>query len=373
MKKYLSFTIVICFVIVGCKTNTYQDDKEYECVDTLSLQEPVDSLCSQYVKNIIYLRLKESNKHIISEIAKVEVNKDKFFFFNRLSHKINVYSHSGQFLYEINHRGKGNKEYMEIANYSVDDQYVYIIDNVKNQIVIYSALNGDYKEKRPIPFIAWDMECLSDNEFLFTFLPNNPDGGVIMKQPKGSVWKTDSSFAKIRQVYFPYSDDYYEMVGKNYYFTKSGKDVIFHSYQKNAIFLFNEKTDDPRYIDVVLPKPVPTREYVSFNDVQKQEYTYLSTTPFITENYIVFEMGKGAYSETYLMDRIEKRVVTSPEENSYNAVLAPSAILDNKFVTYLSDYDLYEELISYGFQKADPETEALLKEGGACLIVYSMK
>ena len=373
MKKYLSFTIVICFVIVGCKTNTYQDDKEYECIDTLSLQEPVDSLCSQYVKNIIYLRLKESNKHIIPEVAKVEINKDKFFFFNRLSHKINVYSHSGQFLYEINHRGKGNNEYMEIANYSVDDQYVYIIDNIKNQIVIYSALNGDYKEKRPIPFIAWDMECLSDNKFLFTFLPNNPDGGVIMKQPKGSVWRTDSTFAIIQQEYFPYSDDYYEMVGKNYYFTKNGKDVIFHSYQKNAIFLFNEKTDDPRYIDVVLPKPVPTREYVSFNDVQKQEYTYLSTTPFITENYIVFEMGKGAYSETYLMDRKEKRVVTSPEENSYNAVLAPSAILDNKFVTYLSDYDLYEELISYGFQKADPETEALLKEGGACLIVYSMK
>jgi len=373
MKKPHILFLVICVIIVGCKTGNNQDDIEYGCIDTLSVQEPVDSLCPQYVKDITYIRLEDSNKHIISEVAKVEVNKDKFFFYNRLAHRINVYSHSGQFLFEINHRGNGNKEYMEIANYTVDDQYIYIIDNVKNQVVIYSALNGEFKEKRSIPFIAWDMEYLAENEFLFTFLPNNPEGGVAMKQPHGSVWKTDSTFATIQQEYFPYTDKYYEMVGKNYYFTKNDKNVVFHSYQKNAIFLFKEHNDYPQCINVVLPKPTPTGKYISFDDVIKQDYTYLSATPFVIEKYIAFEMGKGAYSETYLMDRKEKSVVTTPEENSHNALLSPSAIIDNKFVAYLSDFDLYEELVLYGFQKADNETETILKEGGACLIVYSMK
>ena len=40
---------------------------------------------------------------------------------------------------------------------------------------------------------------------------------------------------------------------------------------------------------------------------------------------------------------------------------------------YINDnYELYRNLVAYGFQKGSPEAEDILSRGGCCLIIYSV-
>lgn len=373
MGKKIFLLMTICILLSGCKQNRTTCNDKYICVDTICCMEPVDSTCFQYVKDISYIRLEGSEKRIIPEATKVLANQSHIFIYSKDLHKIVAYSHSGNFEYEINQRGMGNKEYMEIANFCVNDNYIYTVDNVKHQIGIYNASDGQLLEKRTITFNAWDMECLSYNEFLFTFLPNNPKGSVDLEQPRGAVWKTDSTFTRILSTYIPYSDDYYEMIGKGRYFTKSGNDVVFHSFQNSGLFIFQAGAQSPLYIDAVFPNSIPIDEYVSYDDVKKYDYEYFSETPFVTDDYICFEMGRGEYTEPYIMNRRTNHVVKNPEVDSYNAVLSIYAIIGKYLVSYISDYYYYELLISSGFCRADVQTEETLRNGGACLVIYTMK
>ena len=36
------------------------------------------------------------------------------------------------------------------------------------------------------------------------------------------------------------------------------------------------------------------------------------------------------------------------------------------------NYELYRNLVAYGFQKGSPEAEDILSRGGCCLIIYSV-
>ena len=90
-------------------------------------------------------------------------------------------------------------------------------------------------------------------------------------------------------------------------------------------------------------------------------------------DYVLFVVEQGDCTDSVLWERHTKYVTRNKEYDSYNAILPPSFVMNDKFVSYLSDYDLYEMYVTDGFSRADEQTEKILKEGGACLLVYSMK
>ena len=51
----------------------------------------------------------------------------------------------------------------------------------------------------------------------------------------------------------------------------------------------------------------------------------------------------------------------------------PKAGYQGKFISYLADMEIYKELMSAGFPKADAKAEKSLMDEGAVLIVYAMK
>ena len=49
---------------------------------------------------------------------------------------------------------------METANFTIDDKYIYILDNVKNQVVLFDMQTGLFVKKIAIPFIAEEIGYL---------------------------------------------------------------------------------------------------------------------------------------------------------------------------------------------------------------------
>lgn len=364
---------VAALSLIGCKNGSKCGTNNYVRIDTLYYQNSIDSLCSAYVDDIYYVSLKQSENHIIQEATKVETQNNKLFILSKNLHKIVAYSLNGDFLFEINKLGKGSQEYSEIANFTVDDKYIYIVDNLKHQIIMYSCDNGKYKNRKDISFVAWDIACLSENEFLFAFLPNNPNGRVNMKQPTAAVWKTDSTFSTILEEFIPYHEKYTEMIGKNVYFTKYKNDVVFHSFQNEGYMIFSAGQQKPQYTHIVLPQCISSISEAKYEDVVNGDYMYLSETPFILEDYIVFAIGKGNIDEPVLLKKKDKKFEKNKEYDPNGGLLFPSCVIDDKLVVYLSDKELYNNLVSDGFPKANEQIEQTLENGGACLIVYSMK
>lgn len=370
MKSVYSLVGTLCIMALSCTNQNNRSQDTFVTVDTLLFQEPIDSLCSNYIEDIEYVPLEQSEKHILPEATKIEEHGGKVFIFSKELHKIVVYSTDGSFLYELNRFGKGNEEYLEIANFTTSDENIYIVDNIRHQIVEYSSDNGMYKCKKDIHFVAWDMAYLSNNEFLFSFLPNNPEGRVDMQQPNGAVWKTDSTFSTILYTFLPYNDDYNEIIGKDSYFTRSNYGVIFHSFQNSGFFYFMPEQKSPSFVYVKMPQLISSNCY---EELVEQEYSYIAETPYVTDDYIIFSVGKGSAEEPVLWTN-KNRVFEKNREFSSNFILLfPSYVNDHGFVSYLSDYYLYQELVSDGFPKADEKTEIILNNGGACLVNYTMK
>ena len=120
-------------------------------------------------------------------------------------------------------------------------------------------------------------------------------------------------------------------------------------------------------------KPLPINGKVNYSEVSENGYQFLAGTPVVLNSYIVLSVAESGYDEPVLYNRITRKISKKPEVDSYNNILYPLFVVDNKYVYYLADYDFYNMLVSSGFKRAEVETETLLENGGACLLFYEMK
>ena len=60
-------------------------------------------------------------------------------------------------------------------------------------------------------------------------------------------------------------------------------------------------------------------------------------------------------------------------KNWSNAMLSPISCYQNKFVSVIPGYDIYDELVRKGFRRADHQVENSIKEGDWVLLFYTVK
>lgn len=372
MKNIFLATLTLC---LWCSCTSRQQSLSHQnenTSDTLFYSEPVDTVIPQYVSNIQYMPLERSEQYIITEPTKFRIKDGRIFIGSKFLHKLVVYDISGKFLYEIDRKGKSKQEYLEMISFAVDNRYVYTLDNFKHRINKYHVADGIFAGYQDISFVAWDIDCLGPDKFLFTYLPVNPQGKVDMKQPQGAVWTTDS-LMQVKDTYLPYSDDDYEMIGKNVYFTQSGDSIVFHSHQQDGFWIFDSKSSAPWFTSVSFTKGIPDADRQDYKKVQSEMYNYIAETPIITKDYVLASISREDYTEPMMAKWKGGHFICNPLYDYHNNLFYPIGVLDNRFICYLSDYSTYEEMTASGFLKADAQTELLLRKGGGCLLFYTMK
>lgn len=367
-------TIIIAlllFVVASCKQGSKVVDKVAPTA-TIQIAEAPDSVCGKHVRSIDYLPLLGSEQHIMPEVTKMIFQNQCYYLWDKERHMVVAYSDKGLFKFVIDKRGKASDEYMEIANFTVDDHNVYTIDNYRHEVSVFSAVDGSFVEKRPIDFVAWDMEWLGDDKFLFAYLPNNPNGQVNTKQSNYAVWMTDSTFETTMAEYFPYQDDYYEMIGKDTYFARVANGVAYSSYKDDGYYVFTKDGDVPLYYALDMPKPRPNAKNMPYEEVVKNGYCYLSETPRITTNYIFLAIASMGMDDVYMYSKSTRQTMVNSYSDISRAIMPPVCTMGDKVVAYLSDEGLYADLTSEGFKKCSKQGEDIFRKGGACLLIYTL-
>lgn len=118
------------------------------------------------VVDMIHLETKDSS--LLGYIPKLIKRPSGFYIWS--VGQIVKFDPEGRFLYRIDQRGRGPKEYQHIDAISVDgqDRYLYLYDDHLKKVICYRALTGEYVRNIMLDFRAFTFMVMPDSRhFVF--------------------------------------------------------------------------------------------------------------------------------------------------------------------------------------------------------------
>ncbi len=363
--------VLLALALCGCAKQSHNDSAEMSVLGEISCQVDADTIADGVIGDVQWIALQQSEEHPLRDITKMCQVDSLILLGSKLDSKVDVYTRSGRFLYEISHRGSGANEYLELAAFTATNTSVYLLDNYRHKMQRYAIADGSFMEETDIPFVAWDFEAFSDENFLFTCLRNNPDATIQPKPIDYALWRTDGKW-NILDKYLPVAEDYYELTGKQRYFSHTGSQIRFHTFSAGGYYEVAE-TGEISFRPIAFQNPIPEGEKQTLASVNEHGWQYLSETPFCAGDYAVMEVSASGEGRQMLASLSEGKAYANSETWARNLLLNIVGTIDDSFVGYISDIDQYHMLIAYGFIPGDEIVESTLSNEGACLIVYRMK
>jgi len=162
MKKWITFIIFI-ILFIGC-SNPNLNLNNIQTIDLVNF-ETTDTLA---IKSIRYVPLETNSKSLIGNIDKILINKNRTFIMDsRYAKAIFIFDNNGKFLSKIDKKGKGPGEYIQIEDFSIDEENnIYIYDNGR-KIIVYKE-SGEFKTEYKFRYTAKDLVII-DNDNLALF------------------------------------------------------------------------------------------------------------------------------------------------------------------------------------------------------------
>ena len=375
--KNILITLVLSMLsgLLSCNESQTLDltDDGIVPVDTIMCKTKIDTIPSGVICGLKWIPLSGSGNGLFREISKLIVRDSMFVVVDRSIHKVVAFNNPGDFLYQIANRGQGPEEYLEIAAASASDSILYLMDNYSHHLQQYALADGRYIGTINVPFIAWDVEIFSDNDFLFTCLNNNPDSEIVPKPMDYAVWRTDSTMA-VTHTYLPLPENYCEMIGKRRYFTKDIEgNINFHCYRYPGFFTFTQDpAQEPVFHYVIFDHTIPFGLNLRYKDIRKRKYNYLSGTPFVHGKDWIGIIGCGEDTEPMLWHNASHKVYKNSYKWGRNLIIYDIVgVNDEGFIGYLNDgYRQYQDAIEHGFPRADSITEKHIKQDDCVLVIY---
>ena len=335
----------------------------------------LDTITSGVICCLNWIPLSGSGNGLFGEISKLIVRDSMLVVIDRPNCKAVAFNNQGDLLYQIANRGQGPEEYLEIAAASASDSVLYILDNYSHRLQQYSLADGSYIGAISVPFVAWDFEIFSDNDFLFTCLNDMADSEIVPKPINYAVWRTDSTMA-VTQTYLPHPENYCEMIGKQRYFNRDNEgNIHFHCYRYPGYFTFTQdKEQEPKFHYVSLERSIPADKNFKYRDVQERNYNYLAETPFVNGNDWIGIMGSGKYLYPIIWHNASDKIYTNSKKWAQNHILYDIVGVNNDgFIGYLGNgAQDYQSLIEHGFPRADDRTEKHIEQDGCALVIYKL-
>lgn len=367
--------LFLSFVLVSSCTTDVKDSKDR----VLSTDNP--KTLSELINTVTYLSLYNDTIPFSGRIDKIMSKGDTLFIFDsNISKSLRAYTKDGQFLYAIGTLGRGKGEYVEIANFTIDNNYFYCIDNAKKALLIYDINNGDFVKQLDMPSFANDIELFDNGDFIFYW-----DG----EPGEGRVFITDKNLKIIDEILQTTKDDYCLLYTKTA-FSKTEDQIIFSRYAKDEIVLFDKNDYKKReYLTMDFGNYTASTEDKTDND-RLGETKHLIPPIYMQNNVLIgninlpakqqnndfWRYGSFAYDlkedQIYSNSPIEE-LLSGQKQIADKFVLPLCGIIDNQMVTLLDSYVRYDELIKLGFPPAPAAMKEQFDNGETLLVLYTIK
>ena len=162
-----------------------------------------------------------------------------------------------------------------------------------------------------------------------------------------------------------------DVLGYSHFFSVYGDRILFCSYFNDAYYVLdrnNGEIIETVGIDFENKASIKGKSDVSLVN----NYTYLSSVPIACGDYLVCDITTKDVGGNYLYGSRTQGFVSNPENGGRNCMLEPVCSYADSFVSVLEDRDMYDFIVSTGFQKAGEDAENALDSGSLVLLFYHM-
>ena len=332
------------------------------------------------VDTVKYVSLKNEKNIFSGRIDKLMSKGDTMYIFDsRISKSLSAYRKDGTFLFNVGKLGGGPGEYIELGNFTIDNQYFYCIDNAMRKILVYDINNGAFVRKLDMPIYVDDIALFDNGNFIF--YSDNRSGQAAIHIANRDL--------KIIDELLHYSEDDYSRMATLTAFTESKDKIVFSCYANDTIVVFDKKShlDPIRYVvDFGNYRLSKTDQS---NRTSMNEAKYILPPVYITDNMMIGDVnlpypvgndywmyGAFAYNmstnQMYQNGKIDE-ILSSKIPMEDKLILPIEGVANNEIISMIDDYERYQELVKLGFPAAPKHIEQQLKEAEPLLVFYRLK
>ena len=374
MKKNNLFLLIAWLFLLSCGGSGNREtsvDKYISIENAKPLTDVIDT--------VRYVSLKDDNVIFSGRIDKLMSKGDTIYIFDsRMSKSLSAYKKDGTFLFNVGKLGGGPGEYIELGNFTIDNQYFYCIDNAMRKILVYDINNGAFVRKLDMPIYVDDIALFDNGNFIF--YSDNRSGQAAIHIANRDL--------KIIDELLHYSEDDYSSMATVSAFTESKDKIVFSSYANDTIVVFDKKShlDPIRYVVDFGNYRLSKME--KSNQSSMNEAKYILPPVYITDNMMIGDVnipypvgndywmyGAFAYNmstnQLYQNGKIDE-ILSGKIPMEDKLILPIEGVANNEIISMIDDYERYQDLVKLGFPTAPKHIEQQLKEAEPLLVFYKL-
>ena len=358
--------LFLILAFTACKDNRQsveQSGNIHNCAWTFEEKKSV----GLFIDSVEYVTLETHDEGLFKAIDKFLVKNGRYYIFDCFAqNQVLVFNLEGRFLFRVGRKGRAPGEYWRIRNFTVDDQYIYLITNEMNTIMIYD-MEGKFVKQKEIPFIAFDMAAFRNGDFIFSWHQNE---GASINTGLNKVTITNPEFSVKRQL-FPLDKNDCIDLSQRSYFVDTDSMLIYHSLFSDTVYVFDKKQPEliDRYVFDFGKNRIPVSKRKTYEE--DWNYRYLTNTPILINRYLVGRYCNFEKDHVYLYDIKERKAYSNTEGAKYT--LFPPLGEENGSIISVMTEGVYEYQVKRGMQRAPEAIEESLENGDYVLVKYKLK
>jgi hypothetical protein len=168
--KYFIILLITILLFNCSRQKAFEQNGDYITV-SINPKETLKSVnMSEIFLDIEYIPLESVDKHLIGSVSQLIVYKDRFYIFDeRHTQSVFCFQQDGKFLFELNKKGQGPGEYIELTNISIDynNEHLLLYCGSTAQILVFD-LDGNYiKSHRNKDIVAHEFSYTGNGYVAF--------------------------------------------------------------------------------------------------------------------------------------------------------------------------------------------------------------
>ena len=135
--------VLLFFLLCSCNHSTHSV-KDINC-STLEVpisQEDSSGIFNSFFKLKRLVVLETKDESMIRWISKIAFYNDNIFIMDRIEKKIFVFNENGNFLKSYHHYGQGPGEYISLADFTIKNDTLYLLDGLGARLLQYSLADS---------------------------------------------------------------------------------------------------------------------------------------------------------------------------------------------------------------------------------------
>lgn len=227
--------LFISLSVLSCGDNSYNNEVNEIQIDVSRVDSLFNGSSLFKVDGTHKLIALETNPNcVIGEVNNIFCRGERIYIVDNLTKSVFLYDLNGKFIDKIYAFGRAGNEYLDLTDvYVAEDQGIYILDNVKNKIFVYSK-ECLYEKSIDISDIwGHNVFVVDDNIYIVNKWSNTSCGRyrLFVLDMDGNIISKQLSFAK-RDLSRRYnSKSPYAISGKGTYISFPSQNIVYASNQ----------------------------------------------------------------------------------------------------------------------------------------------